>query len=275
MSVKSLGILLDGNRRYSKANGLTLLEGYLKGAQKSMEMANWFEQYYYRDNSADQHHLTSDTKDEKKSTCTQAAMLKLTPELTMFVMSLANFSRPKEEVNKVLEVLNRVFSPGGQFLEICLNNGYKLNFIGHQWQQKFKEFSKGDELVDCLQKAEELTKSGTRMKIAVAVNYDGKQEIIDMFQELMSTQSSINVAPSVEALNKVTYLAKIGMNPSIDLIIRTGGANRMSEFMNWSCAKRTEWRFVNAMLPDLSKEQFDKILLDYDYRVLTTEDRKD
>lgn len=266
MIANSIGLILDGNRRYSKAEGKSVYDGYVKGAAKTMDMIEWFYDYHVEESKKmELKKMESKICEEIDTRIYMDVGTKIVPECTLWVLSVTNLSRPRNEINGVLKVLIGLFCDDGLFMKQSMENGFSLHFIGNNWENRIKEMGYVEE-VKVLKMAEEKTKENKNMKIAIAIAYDGKLEIVDMFNSCPTR----NIAD----LDKHTYLGKIGMKPDIDIIIRTGGVHRTSDFMNWSCGKHTEWKFTNTLLPEITKEEFYSHLLAYQDRVLVSEERK-
>jgi undecaprenyl diphosphate synthase len=171
--------------------------------------------------------------------------------LTLYAFSTENWSRPKREVSGLMQILGRVIN---RELKHLHENGVRLVHIGRL-----------DGLSPKLQKqvldAMELTKDNDRMTVAVAFNYGGRTEILDAIRRIMKD----GVPPEdvdEELLSRYLYTAGL---PDPDLIIRTAGEERISNFLIWQAAY-AELYFTDVYWPDFGQEEIDEALRAYSRR---------
>jgi undecaprenyl diphosphate synthase len=177
----------------------------------------------------------------------KACLHKGIPHLTLFAFSTENWSRPDDEVSTLMGLFI-------QYLEKEIQNmqaeGVRLNIIGDT--SRFPQA-----LQDSIHKATSSTVGNTRLILNVAANYGGRWDILNAVQAWQAANPKASVADlEPEQLND--YLSTAGQ-PEPDLLIRTGGESRVSNFMLWQLAY-AEFYFTDILWPDFDAEEFDKAL---------------
>jgi undecaprenyl diphosphate synthase len=164
------------------------------------------------------------------------------PVITFFVFSSENWKRPKKEINFLFKLINKYFS-----IEIknVIEQGIKLNIIG-----ELKKLPKNLRLT--LKKSILLTSKNKKIIINLAINYGSKNEIINTARKIKNKISLSN-------FEKNLYSKKI---PHPDILIRTGGHSRLSNFMLWQLAY-TELFFIDKLWPDFNSNDLVKIIKKY------------
>ncbi|MCZ6132592.1 polyprenyl diphosphate synthase [Campylobacter ureolyticus] len=165
--------------------------------------------------------------------------------LTLYAFSTENWTRPKSEV----EYLIKLFK---EFLikkeEIFIKNEIKFETIGDL--SKFD-----DELLNLITKIKEKTAIFNKLTLTLAVNYGSKDEIVRTVKRLISKGDEISEA----TISKNLDTAKMG---DVDLLIRTGGEQRLSNFLLWQ-ASYAELFFTPTLWPDFSYNELEKIVEKY------------
>lgn len=165
--------------------------------------------------------------------------------LTLYAFSTENWARPKSEV----EYLIKLFK---EFLikkeEIFIKNEIKFETIGDL--SKFD-----DELLNLIAKIKEKTAIFNKLTLTLAVNYGSKDEMVRTVKKLISKGDEINETTISQNLDT----AKIG---DVDLLIRTGGEQRLSNFLLWQ-ASYAELFFTPTLWPDFSYNELEKIVEKY------------
>lgn len=168
--------------------------------------------------------------------------------LTLYAFSSENWERPKEEVNELMRLLKVYFT---KYIKKILKNKIKLFVMG--------DLSKlSQELQDIIKKDMEDSKDNTEYVLNIAINYGGRQEICYAVNKLISDNEEI----TIDNISKELYTAPFG---EPDLIIRTGGEKRISNFMLYQGAY-SELYFSDIYWPDFNEEEFDKALDDFSKR---------
>ncbi len=165
--------------------------------------------------------------------------------LTLFAFSTENWKRPKEEVSKLMSL----FLNALQKEVIKLNeNNVRLNVIGDR-----SGFS--TEIQENILKAEALTENNTGLFLNIAANYGGRW---DIFQAMKAWQKQ-NPTLSIDALNEDALIPFLSLHEQSDpdLLIRTGGEKRVSNFLIWQMAY-TEYYFTDELWPDIDESSMQK-----------------
>ena len=165
--------------------------------------------------------------------------------LTIYAFSTENWGRPREEVDGLMNILEDVID---RELAELNKEGVQLRHIGRLERLDPK-------LQEKVLEAIELTRHNDRLVLNVAFNYGGRDEIVNAIQKMIKD----NVKPEQVTSDLVSqYLFTVGV-PDPDLIIRTSGELRVSNFLIWQGAY-SEWYVTSVYWPDFSKEEFRKAL---------------
>jgi undecaprenyl diphosphate synthase len=172
--------------------------------------------------------------------------------LTLFAFSSENWNRPREEVSKIMglfvEVLRRE-------VDELHSNEVRLDFIGSRDQLQ-------PQLFDMIAAAEAQTADNKGLQLQVAVDYGGRWDIVNAARKLgQKVEAGVLAAEDIDvtAFSDELALSKI---PDPDLLIRTGGEQRISNFLLWNLAYAELW-FCDTLWPDFSEEDFDAALAFY------------
>ena len=175
--------------------------------------------------------------------------------LTIYSFSTENWTRPKTEVMFLLELLRRFISQDVAELHA---SGVKIQIIGDRANLDAK-------LVRMIEDAERLTTENTKLKLTVAFNYGSRQELVRAAQKIAAqVQSGSLNSDSITADTLSQSLDTAGM-PDPDLMIRTGGEERISNFLLWQCAY-AEFVFVPEFWPEFNAEIFARAVAEYNAR---------
>ena len=184
----------------------------------------------------------------------EAAELKI-KHLTLFAFSTENWKRPREEIGVLMKLL--VSSLKSEF-EKLLKNRIKLNVIGNIDQlPKIVQ----DELNYVINK----TKNNSKMTLTLALSYGGREEIVSTFIKLASKVKNNIISPEKidqSIINEHLYTHNL---PDVDLLIRTSGEKRISNFLLWQIAY-AELYFSNILWPDFNKKHLHKAIINYQKR---------
>ena len=206
-----VGFIMDGNGRWAKKQGKPRNYGHIKGADKVEEVVKWCF--------------------EKGIKC-----------VTLYAFSSENWGRPKEEVDKILQLLVKFLK---KFLSSLIKNEIRLVVSGDLSPLNC-------DLKEAILKAEEKTANYKERTLNIALSYGGRQEIVSAVNELLKNGEEI----TENTLSK--ELSKKGI-PDIDLVVRTSGEQRVSNFYLWQIAY-AEIYFTDVLWPELTKEDFDKAI---------------
>ena len=172
--------------------------------------------------------------------------------LTVFVFSTENWKRSKNEISFLMKLLN-------QFLDQTISkideNNFKLRFIGN-----FLPFEK--QVRDKINIITETSSANKGIVITLALNYGGRSDIISAIKKIFQNNKKIELINENE-FKKYTLNNDL---PDPDLLIRTGGEMRLSNFLLWDLAY-TELMFIPQMWPDFDKSMLESCILDYSKRI--------
>ena len=168
--------------------------------------------------------------------------------LTLYTFSSENWSRPEDEVKNILSLLKYYL---GEEAEKLVKNGVRIKFIGD-----ISAFS--DDIKKRCSELESKNPDNIKLIINIALNYGGRQEIINAVNAAIKDGKEI----SQEDFNKLLYTAD---TPDPDLLVRTGGDLRISNFLLWQAAY-TEFYFTEILWPDFNKNELVKAIEDYNNR---------
>ena len=162
--------------------------------------------------------------------------------LTLFTFSSENWKRPKGEVSFLFKLLVNYFKKN---LKKVISNGIKVKIIGDKSQL-------AKNLRNIIKLAENRTKKNNKISIQLALNYGSKKEIINSLKTLNRKKERITSKNFEQNLYTAGF-------PNPDILIRTGGQRRLSNFLLWQIAY-TEIFFIDKLWPDFNKNDYNKII---------------
>ncbi|MEO5787420.1 isoprenyl transferase [Gelidibacter sp.] len=219
-----LAIIMDGNGRWAKKQGLLRVIGHERGTKSVREVV-------------------------------EASAEIGIKHLTLYAFSTENWNRPKTEVQTLMKLLVKSLKKEIKTLQ---DNNIKLNAIGclKDLPEKAKE-----ELEEVIEK----TKDNNRMVLTLALSYGSREELINMVKEISDkVKNNIISIDSIDEsiINKHLYTQNL---PDVDLLIRTSGEQRISNFLLWQIAY-AELYFTSILWPDFKKHDLYTALIDYQNR---------
>ncbi len=171
--------------------------------------------------------------------------------VTLYGFSTENWNRPEDEVRGLLQLLEERIDR--EALELH-RQGIRIRHLG-----QLDELTRS--VQSALNRAIELTKNNTGMTLSFAFNYGGRVEILDAIRHIIAE----GVLPqNIDEKLFNSYLYTAGL-PDVDLVIRTGGELRLSNFLIWQSAY-SEYYFTEVLWPDFDKKEVKKALLAYSQR---------
>ncbi len=175
--------------------------------------------------------------------------------LTVYAFSTENWNRPKDEVNFLMGLLANTIK--NEIKELH-ENGVRIKFIG-----KISELN--DELKEILHSAEEKTKDNTGVKLQIAFNYGSRMEITNAVKEIAKdiAEGKLKAEDVTEQIIQDKLYTKDIPDP--DLLIRTGGEQRLSNYLLWQSAY-SEIYVTNEYWPDFDKDSLAKAIKEYSER---------
>ena len=175
--------------------------------------------------------------------------------LTLFAFSSENWSRPREEVSKLmglfLEALQRE-------VDELHHNDVRLEFVGARSQLQ-------SGLVEKIEAAERKTANNSGLHLIVAVAYGGRWDIVQATQSLAEKVAAGAMDATAIDEKSIAAELQLGGRPDPDLLIRTGGEQRISNFLLWNLAY-AEIYFCDTLWPDFADRDFDDALAFYGVR---------
>jgi undecaprenyl diphosphate synthase len=205
---RHVAIIMDGNGRWAAARGLPRSAGHKQGIEALRRTV-------------------------------KAAGESGVEFLTVYSFSTENWSRPKAEVQFLLQLFRRFIR---QDVAELHGNGIRIRMIGTREGLE-------PSLVTMIEDAERLTAQNTGMTLVVAFNYGGRQEMVRAVQALASLVQNGELKPSSITLETLAAQLDTGDMPDPDLLVRTGGEERLSNFLLWQSAY-TEFVFTSEYWPD-------------------------
>lgn len=172
--------------------------------------------------------------------------------LTLFAFSSENWRRPQDEVTLLMQLFVKALEQEVSKLD---RNGVRLRVIGDltPFEPRLREL---------IRQAEENTAGNTRLDLTIAANYGGRWDITQAINKMLATQPE-----KLAAWSEADFEPHLSMSfaPEPDLFIRTGGEERISNFLLWQLAY-TELYFTPILWPDFDTAEFDKAILSYQQR---------
>ena len=176
--------------------------------------------------------------------------------LTLYAFSSDNWHRPRREVGALMALFRRALVTEGKR---CLDNGVRLTILGRRDRLPAT-------LVQAIEQVERATAGGRRMHLRVAIDYSARDAIVRSAQRLAER------IPTGECVTRESFgaiLAEVDHDPcaprDVDLLIRTGGEQRLSDYMLWECAY-AELFFSCKLWPDFAEQDYLSALRDFEGR---------
>lgn len=216
---KHVGIVLDGNRRFSKKLMLKPWMGHEWGEKKVEKLFEW---------------------------CKELKIY----ELTLYAFSIQNFNRPKEEFNYLMNLFHDSFERIKKDSRI---KDIQINFIGRIGM--FPE-----NVRKSMQELMEITKNNEPYLINFAMAYGGQEEVVDAVKKISEEVKKGKI--DINKINEESFKDFLYLKDSPELIIRTGGEKRTSNFLNYQAAY-SEWIYLEKLWPEFEKEDFVECLKEY------------
>lgn len=213
--VKSVGFIVDGNRRWAVENGLNKLDGHKYGFDRVIDVIRW------------------------------ASELDI-QQVCFYVFSTENWNRAPIEVKALMKLFETQFAKFGQTANEL---NAKIHFIGRRG-----DFS--PKLQKSMAKVEVGTEQNTGIEVFFAISYGGRAEIIDAIRTLNLEELANLTEQKFES-----RLWSAGLKDP-EIIIRTGGDKRLSNFLLWK-SSYSELYFIETKWPDFSRQELEKIIEDY------------
>ena len=215
---KNIGIIMDGNGRWAKANKLKVTQGHERGVGVVKDIV-------------------------------KECIEKNIQSLTIYAFSSENWSRPKNEVNGIKSLIVKAIAD--QVPEL-IEQGVMLNFFGDVESFGYEIQRKtADAINDTLQE-------NPTLRLNVALGYGGRKDLVDVCKELAFDYAAGYIDCDEIDEDMIASISKVP-DDNIDLIIRTGGDKRLSNFLLFQAAY-AEIMFIDTLWPDFTRDDFAKCL---------------
>lgn len=174
--------------------------------------------------------------------------------ITFYAFSTENWKRPEQEVNMIMHLFMEYLDEAENFAK----DKTRLIFLGDK--SRF-----GPEMRNKMIKLEKASESFDEMTLAVAMNYGGRDDIVHATKKVAELLSDGDIKKSDIDESLITGLLYTGTMPDVDLLIRPGGEQRISNFLIWQSAY-AELYFTDVFWPDFTSKELDKALEEYNMR---------
>ena len=223
---RHLAIIMDGNRRFAASHGLLITEGHEHGREKLEELLNW---------------------------CLETGVR----ILTVYALSTENLSRPKDEVDRLMELFEKAFRDIAKD-ERVHRNRIRVRAIGN------REILPAN-VRAAIEEAEAATATYDQYFYNVAIAYGGREEILGAIRRLARSARDGQLDPDAIDLDMVSRELYTADLPDPDLIFRTSGEERISNFLLWQAAY-AELYFADVLWPGLTKLDFLRAIRSFQQR---------
>jgi undecaprenyl diphosphate synthase len=177
------------------------------------------------------------------------------PVLTLFAFSTENWTRPADEVADLMGLLRHYLRSE---LDELRKNGARLRVIGNR-------DGLAADIVRDIAEAETMTAGNTRIDVNICINYGSRDEILRAARRLAQRVATGEITPGgIDQSSFERELLTAGL-PDPDLLIRTSGEQRISNFLLWQCAY-SELVFVDTLWPDFGKEHLEQAIVEFHRR---------
>ncbi|WP_434522746.1 polyprenyl diphosphate synthase [Halorubrum sp. AS12] len=223
-----VAVIQDGNRRYARENGLDPSDGHARGAETTEDMLHWCSEFDIS-------------------------------EVTLYTFSTENFARPDEELIDLFDLIeDRLYSFADA--DLVHDNGVSIHGLGEIQRLP-------DRVVDAVAYAEERTQQYETLKLNIALAYGGRNELLRTAQRLTREVADGELEP--DAITAETIGERLYRQPvqDVDLVIRTGGDERTSNFLPWHASgNEAAVYFCTPYWPEFSKVEFARAIRTYEAR---------
>lgn len=222
-----IGIIMDGNGRWAKNQGLPRYKGHIEGAKTFRKIGEF------------------------------AADIGI-KNMTFYAFSTENWKRPKEEVAAIMNLFREYLNEAMDRKAEDEEKGIRINFIGDRGGIPL-------DIQALMKKVERVGKNKDKVILNLAINYGGRQEILNSVKEIAADVKKGKLKPNditEETISSRLYTAGI---PDPDLIIRPSGEQRLSNFLLWQSAYAEFW-YSDVLWPDFTEENLVEALRVFEHR---------
>lgn len=219
-----IGIIMDGNGRWAKQRGLSRSEGHRAGA------------------------------DTFRRICDYACEIGI-KNLTFYAFSTENWARPQNEVDAIMDLMRDYLSEAQERREENEEKGMRIRCIGDI-------DALAPDIIKLVKICEEGSRDKCRTTVNLAVNYGGRNEILNSVRKIASRVENGEVRAENITLDDISSGLYTADQPDPDLIIRPSGEYRLSNFMIWQAAYSEFW-YSDVLWPDFTTDDLDRAILDF------------
>ena len=213
---KHLAVIMDGNRRYAEDLGILPHEGHIEGKSTLENLSDW---------------------------CRNLGI----KHLTVYAFSLENFDRDEKELGPLMDLFEESFRNAGDDPRVH-DNKVRVRSIGHREMLP-------DKVVEAIEYAESKTKDYNDFNYNLAVAYGGRQELVRSMEKIAQKVKKGEIEPGEIDADLISSNLYTSGLPDPDLILRTSGEERISNFLLWQLAY-SELYFADVFWPDMRKIDF-------------------
>ena len=223
---KHLAVIMDGNRRYAESLGILPHEGHLEGKSTLEKLSDWCRSLKIR-------------------------------YLTVYAFSLENFNRDARELEPLMSLFEESFRNAGDDSRVH-ENRVRIRAIGHRELLPEK-------VVKAIEYAESRTKGYSEFNYNLAVAYGGRQELVRSMEKIAEKVKEGDLNPDEIDADLISSNLYTSGLPDPDLILRTSGEERISNFLLWQLAY-SELYFADVYWPDMRKIDFLRAIRSFQHR---------
>ncbi|MBP0969036.1 MAG: di-trans,poly-cis-decaprenylcistransferase [Oscillospiraceae bacterium] len=220
---RHIGIIMDGNGRWAAKHGLPRAAGHARGADVFRTICRYCEKIGIE-------------------------------ALTVYAFSTENWSRSKDEVDSIMNILRRylrdAFDLEGETI--------RVRFIGRRDRLE-------KDILSLMEEIEDGSRDNTGLKLNIAVDYGGRDEIAHAAREAAKMVLEGRISPDDIDEDLIDSLTYTSCCPPLDLLLRPSGEERISNFMLWQCAY-AEFVYMDTLWPDFTPELLDKAIEEFNSR---------
>ena len=222
-----IGVIMDGNGRWAKQQGLKRSEGHKAGAKVF------------------------------RTICDYAAELGIEC-MTFYAFSTENWKRPADEVSAIMNLFRDYLSEAQEREEENKAKGMRIRYIGDR-------AALPEDIVNMIDLLESRSADKHSITINLAVNYGGRDELLHAVKEIAKKVEAGELKSDDISLKDIDGNLYTAGLPDPDLIIRPSGEYRLSNFLIWQAAYSEFW-FSDILWPDFTTDDLDKAIIDYSNR---------
>jgi ditrans,polycis-polyprenyl diphosphate synthase len=224
---RHVAFIMDGNRRFAKYNQLELKEGHVAGFDSLMHILEF---------------------------CNQLGI----EAVTIYAFSIENFNRPQHEVDALMGMLRSKIVFITDEDSFAKRSNIKLRVLGDRSLIP-------DDILEAVLRGEEATKDNTGMLLNICFPYTARDDITHAIREVSKKVEANELSP--DDINMETFQNEMytGKSPPLDILVRTSGATRLSDFMLWESNTNCKVKFVESLWPDFTIWDMYRICIKWSY----------